>query len=342
MHQPTIVYGLVLFVQAVVIVAMVRPKCWWITVAVAPVVWTFEEYVAHRFLLHSPGIKPTFASHRSHHKRPERRDRLLIPVEITIAFALVNTTAFALVTDVVCALWFLVGVTVCYFLFEYVHVCAHTVGVSNTWMSTVTAHHRRHHIRPHCNYGFTSATWDILFGTYDGTLSPWLLLPIPIIPFLLRDYSEYVTAFVTASIFLSLPWTLDDTNVDAYRTAHSHPGNIIVHIVCVPVLVWTVMRPLCRICGIHLVAAIAVSYGLRSKSIGLTIVLLGLARSAQFATISNRRMLTLHILSWLVQVVVGHGLFEGKRPALIDSLISSVCVAPYVVYVDAMSLWMRG
>jgi uncharacterized membrane protein YGL010W len=40
-----------------------------------------------------------------------------------------------------------------------------------------------------------------------------------------------------------------------------------------------------------------------------------------------------HVLSWVVQVAVGHAIFEGRKPALLDSLIQSFGLAPlFVVY----------
>ena len=41
-----------------------------------------------------------------------------------------------------------------------------------------------------------------------------------------------------------------------------------------------------------------------------------------------------HALSWAVQVVVGHGAIEGRRPALVDSFAQSVVLAPLFAWFE--------
>lgn len=38
--------------------------------------WTLEEYVAHRFILHNSVLVGTYASHRAHHRRPKDARKL--------------------------------------------------------------------------------------------------------------------------------------------------------------------------------------------------------------------------------------------------------------------------
>ena len=41
--------------------------------------------------------------------------------------------------------------------------------------------------------------------------------------------------------------------------------------------------------------------------------------------------LGIHILAWAAQFI-GHGVFEGRKPALIDNLIQSIVLAPFFVW----------
>jgi hypothetical protein len=128
--------------------------------------WTLQEYVVHRFVLNTV-------------RHP------LLPAILTITLALVN-----------CAIaWWLGGAgtfiaVVCYGLFEMSH-----------WHSSlgfIVDGPRRFHLRHQSskgtlNFGFTSATWDILFDTCDrawtmttfGTLL--LLVPVPVLPLMLFE-----------------------------------------------------------------------------------------------------------------------------------------------------------
>ena len=69
-----------------------------------------------------------------------------------------------------------------------------------------------------------------------------------------------------------------------------------------------------------------------------------LAHTSQLYTALGRSVAlhvasAVHVASWFAQVVVGHGLIEKRRPALVDSLFSSLILAPlFVVLEVAFSL----
>lgn len=48
---------------------------------------------------------------------------------------------------------------------------------------------------------------------------------------------------------------------------------------------------------------------------------------------TNKYMILLHVLSWLAQFV-GHGVFEGRAPALLDNLVQAVVLAPFFVWME--------
>ena len=56
--------------------------------------------------------------------------------------------------------------------------------------------------------------------------------------------------------------------------------------------------------------------------------------------------LIVHAISWFAQVVVGHALIEKRRPALLESLVSSLLLAPFFVVLEVACasfqyLWHR-
>ena len=43
--------------------------------------------------------------------------------------------------------------------------------------------------------------------------------------------------------------------------------------------------------------------------------------------------LGIHIFSWIIQFI-GHGVFEGRAPALLDNLVQAVFLAPFFVWLE--------
>jgi sterol desaturase/sphingolipid hydroxylase (fatty acid hydroxylase superfamily) len=113
------------------------------------VVWTFAEYVSHRFVLHQ--LAPR--EHALHHASPDE------PVgkifwQIWVAFALV----YGIVGGS-----FLAGALVAYAWYLFVHYCAH-LG-SDHVPSSLLKHHQKHHRLASRNYGVSTTLWDRVFGT---------------------------------------------------------------------------------------------------------------------------------------------------------------------------------
>lgn len=53
------------------------------------------------------------------------------------------------------------------------------------------------------------------------------------------------------------------------------------------------------------------------------------------ATGTNKAMIGLHVVSWLAQFV-GHGVFEGRAPALLDNLVQALFLAPFFVWMEIL------
>ncbi len=50
---------------------------------------------------------------------------------------------------------------------------------------------------------------------------------------------------------------------------------------------------------------------------------------------ANYWALGVHITSWLAQFI-GHGVYEGRAPALLDNLVQAVFLAPFFVWMEVL------
>jgi sterol desaturase/sphingolipid hydroxylase (fatty acid hydroxylase superfamily) len=153
-----------------------------------PTSWTFEEYVIHRFVLHDERWMGRV--HGKHHERPTDKTRIFVPIIITVFLGVIHYIPIALYFGTWIACANLVSHIFCYACFEWVHYDSHI------WRSAFLRGPRQFHLLHHKsmsvtqNYGFTSASWDLIFGTCDvETMRGWAVLwiPIPVLPFLFYD-----------------------------------------------------------------------------------------------------------------------------------------------------------
>ena len=57
--------------------------------------------------------------------------------------------------------------------------------------------------------------------------------------------------------------------------------------------------------------------------------------TANYGRTANTWALVLHVTCWLAQFV-GHGVFEGRAPALLDNLVQAVFLAPFFVWMEVL------
>ena len=50
---------------------------------------------------------------------------------------------------------------------------------------------------------------------------------------------------------------------------------------------------------------------------------------------ANNIAIGVHIFSWLAQFI-GHGIFEGRAPALLDNLVQAIFLAPLFVWLEVL------
>jgi len=145
-----------------------------------------------------------------------------------------------------------------------------------------------------------------------------------------------------------------------YGAYHHNPTNIGIHVVCVPLILLTAflfgtntpnLIPLPSWLTIpylppNLGTLTALLYGslyiLMEPVAGgfLAPLLLAAAAYGKYLTstygaTANYWALGVHIFSWIAQFV-GHGVFEGRAPALLDNLYQAFFLAPFFVWMEVL------
>ena len=137
---------------------------------------------------------------------------------------------------------------------------------------------------------------------------------------------------------------------DFYKKYHKNKINVLIHIACIPMIVWTVSVFLTHFSTsifnnptFYLANIYSLYYIILDMNLGIIMAIAlyfswitsyyfywNIYNSMIYATV-------LHILSWIAQFG-GHFYFEGNRPALTDSLIQAFLVAPIFVLIDIKQL----
>jgi len=158
-------------------------------------VWTFLEYLLHRFAFHAPeavmretheisaGLTldqpvipalPTlrhkiyFIFHGVHHEYPSDSRRLVMPPVASIPMGLV---AWLIISTILAesAIPTFAGLLTGYLIYDSTHFVVHHRSVPTPFGKLLKRTHMRHHfLDPDENYGVSSPLWDIVFGTYGG------------------------------------------------------------------------------------------------------------------------------------------------------------------------------
>lgn len=154
-----------------------------------------------------------------------------------------------------------------------------------------------------------------------------------------------------------------------YGMYHHNHTNQLIHIVFVPLILWTAWVFLAytpaalqiptikalpmwvnnnligngALIGYVIYAAYYLALDFKT-ALPYTVLLFFLQLGAQAFVRSNEKAwvwaLAAHVLSWFMQIQVGHLTFEHRKPALMDSFFQSIVLAPYFVWVEA--LFMLG
>ncbi len=133
--------------------------------------WTLFEYVFHRWVFHFRPKGPfqerlQFIMHGVHHQYPHDRDRLVMPVTVSIPLALLLGWAFIGLLGT--AGWGVFsGFAAGYLGYDMTHYAIHHAeNVRNPLFRRIRRHHLAHHFRDtRAGYGVSSPLWDSVFRT---------------------------------------------------------------------------------------------------------------------------------------------------------------------------------
>jgi len=143
-------------------------------------VWTFAEYVMHRFIFHyhpkTENLKRLFFMvHGVHHAQPLCRTRLVMPPAMSIPLAVVFYGLFYLLVDVLLGipLWFyplFTGFLGGYIVYDMLHYSLHHGRKTKGYLAMCRYQHMQHHgTCPNMRFGVSSPVWDYVFGTMPKT-----------------------------------------------------------------------------------------------------------------------------------------------------------------------------
>jgi sterol desaturase/sphingolipid hydroxylase (fatty acid hydroxylase superfamily) len=133
--------------------------------------WTFFEYFFHRFVFHFKATTPfqhkiLFTIHGVHHQYPNDKDRLVMPITVSIPLAMLFGLLFvSLMGD---KGWgFFAGFGAGYVGYDMMHYAVHHVQNSRSALfRKIRRHHMAHHFRDtRQGFGVSSYFWDRVFKT---------------------------------------------------------------------------------------------------------------------------------------------------------------------------------
>lgn len=138
--------------------------------------WTFAEYVLHRFVFHFDPkserlAKFWFMFHGVHHAQPQLKTRLVMPPALSIPLA----ALFYLLYDVVVGrligapAWvdpIFAGFLTGYFVYDMIHYATHHWPMRSGVLKYLKRYHMMHHFKtPQERFGVSSPLWDVVFRT---------------------------------------------------------------------------------------------------------------------------------------------------------------------------------
>jgi len=134
-------------------------------------VWTFIEYVLHKYIFHFDaksefGKKIHFIFHGVHHDYPSDSRRLVMPPSVSIPLAALFYFIFMYLVGGVYVLPFFSGFIIGYLFYDLTHYAIHHFNMHNKFWLEIKNHHMLHHYHDQDKgYGVSSPLWDLVFGS---------------------------------------------------------------------------------------------------------------------------------------------------------------------------------
>ena len=130
--------------------------------------WTFLEYVLHRFLGHEHKGKNFFKDeHSLHHQKVHYFAPIYKKIGAAVSVALLLTVSLSFFFEWQPVVAFVLGLIGMYGLYEATHSRFHRRGPIAKPFIILRKHHFYHHFhQPKLNHGVTTRIWDRIFGTF--------------------------------------------------------------------------------------------------------------------------------------------------------------------------------
>jgi len=134
-------------------------------------VWTFAEYILHRFVFHYEpktawGKRMHWLLHGVHHDYPSDAWRLVMPLPFSLPLAIPFFALFYFTLGEVYMPSFMSGFITGYLVYDIGHYAVHHFPIKGGIWGYLREHHMRHHFKsPNVGYGVSSPLWDYVFGT---------------------------------------------------------------------------------------------------------------------------------------------------------------------------------
>jgi sterol desaturase/sphingolipid hydroxylase (fatty acid hydroxylase superfamily) len=135
------------------------------------IVWTFAEYMLHRFIFHYKpnshlGERIHFIFHGVHHDYPSDSRRLVMPPSVSLPLALLFYYLFLAIFGAEKVASFMPGFLTGYLFYDMTHYAVHHFNMHSKFWLAIKNHHMKHHYQnSDKGYGVSSPVWDKIIGT---------------------------------------------------------------------------------------------------------------------------------------------------------------------------------
>ncbi|OZJ02552.1 hypothetical protein BZG36_04502 [Bifiguratus adelaidae] len=140
-----------------------------------------------------------------------------------------------------------------------------------------------------------------------------------------------------------------------YGAHHHNKVNVFIHIVCIPLILWTslvfsattgplvktslsLVEPNLAFFGMVVYAAYYLALDPVAGLIATPILFYCVRTATNFLHTQHHAVtiaLAIHVFSWIAQFV-GHGVYEKRKPKLLDNLVQALILAPYFVLFEIL------
>lgn len=171
---PVLVYLVQGAVRGDVLGGALHPAAFVGLVVAGALLWSLTEYLLHRFVFHAIGPRAWqrrfyFVAHGVHHDFPADKDRLVMPLGVSIPLGLAFWAIFRALLGPVVVTPMFVGFGAGYLAYDGIHYAVHHFRLTSRlgrWLKRW--HMVHHHTGEEARWGVTSPLWDWVFGTMGG------------------------------------------------------------------------------------------------------------------------------------------------------------------------------